>query len=196
MGRPGQTVSLDGSRVAGIGLEISVHQAVLTALTLGGTVIREAITSLDVVRLEMDVVLDRVAGMLRRALDSLREAGVEVVGITVSPPGIIDYAAGALRFAPNLGWRGIPARDELVRRLGADVPTIHLGSRSRSGCPSWGERAEAGESRVLAALAAIAGALTPGLSILVDVLNPGLIVLGGYYAHFAEQLLPLLAAGL
>lgn len=292
VGRPGQTVSIDGSRVAGIGLEISVHQTVLTVLTLDGTVIREVITSLDVARLEMDVVLDRVAGMLRRALKSLREAGVEVVGITVSPPGIIDYSAGALRFAPNLGWRGIPLRDELVRRLGADGPTIHLENDAklaalaeyqrlaaqgihdlvhltgevgvgagiivdgrllrgwsgfsgevghlplgrpdvRCNCGRLGcwetavglesllhaafapgdplgdalvpaeerlrvlaDRASSGDAHTLDTLEAIAVALIPGLSILVDVLNPRLIVLGGYYAYFTDQLLPRLAAGL
>ncbi|MDO5683513.1 MAG: ROK family transcriptional regulator [Propionibacteriaceae bacterium] len=286
VGRPGQTVSLDGARVAGIGLEISVNQAVLTAVTLAGTVIREAVTPLDAARLDVNAVLDRVAAMAQRSIDSLRGSDVEVVGVTLSPPGIIDYSAGSLRFAPNLGWRGVPLAAELAQRLGSSAPMIHLENDAklaalaehqlrasdgvhdlvhltgevgvgagiivdgrllrgwsgfsgevghlplgspdvqcacgRRGCwetavgidgflrlldegdqgegdrarplEDWlfevEERARAGDRRTLAALAELAATLAPGLSILVDVLNPQMIVLGGYYAHFAEQLLP------
>ncbi|GGV24872.1 hypothetical protein GCM10010495_45710 [Kitasatospora herbaricolor] len=49
-------------------------------------------------------------------------------------------------------------------------------------------RAEAGEPRTLAALAMIAADLSLGLSVLVDVLNPSRIVLGGYFAVFGRYL--------
>ncbi|MCX5208069.1 ROK family transcriptional regulator [Kitasatospora sp. NBC_00240] len=49
-------------------------------------------------------------------------------------------------------------------------------------------RAEAGEPRTLAALAVIAADLSLGLSVLVDVLNPSRIVLGGYFAVFGRYL--------
>jgi predicted NBD/HSP70 family sugar kinase len=50
-------------------------------------------------------------------------------------------------------------------------------------------RAEAGDERTLSALGAIAEGLGDGVSILVDVLNPGLVVLGGYFPWFEEQLI-------
>ncbi|MFD7987981.1 ROK family protein [Kitasatospora indigofera] len=49
-------------------------------------------------------------------------------------------------------------------------------------------RADAGEPRTLAALAALADDLALGLGILVDVLNPPRIVLGGYFAVFGRHL--------
>ncbi|MFF2042778.1 ROK family protein [Kitasatospora sp. NPDC058170] len=49
-------------------------------------------------------------------------------------------------------------------------------------------RADAGEPRTLAALAGIADDLALGLGILVDVLNPPRIVLGGYFAVFGRYL--------
>ncbi|MFE2918301.1 ROK family protein [Kitasatospora indigofera] len=49
-------------------------------------------------------------------------------------------------------------------------------------------RAEAGDPRTLAALAVIADDLSLGLSVLVDVLNPSRIVLGGYFAVFGRYL--------
>lgn len=50
------------------------------------------------------------------------------------------------------------------------------------------ERASAGDHRTRAALAAIADGLGTGVSILVDVLNPGRVVLGGYFAWFGDEL--------
>lgn len=49
-------------------------------------------------------------------------------------------------------------------------------------------RADRGEQRTLAALALIADDLALGLGILVDVLNPPRIVLGGYFAVFGRYL--------
>ena len=49
-------------------------------------------------------------------------------------------------------------------------------------------RAVDGDERTLSALATIAEGLGAGVSILVDVLNPGLVVLGGYFAWFEQQL--------
>lgn len=292
VGRPGQTVTLDGSAVTGIGVELSVDFAAVTALTLAGTVVRESVTPLDVAHLGIDTVLDRTATMIRRTLDSLHEAGVDAVGITVAPPGIIDYDTGTLRFAPNLGWRSVPLVAELTRRLGAGTPAVRLENDAklaalaeydrlakdgildllylsgevgvgagiiaegrlvrgysgfsgevghlpldptmspcncgRRGCwelvvglaaflalaseegdglrdPSraledrlltLAERAAVGDPRTLAALATVTERLATGLGILVDVLNPRMIVLGGYYAYFGEQILPPLAEAL
>jgi len=285
VGRPGLTVNLDGRRVAGLGLEISIDYVAVTAVDLTGNVVRESITPMDVPELAVEVVLDRVAGIALRMLESLRGAGYIVVGFTVAPPGVIDYDAGTVRFAPNLGWRAVALASGLSERIGLECPEIHLEndaklaavaeyagyvdsevqdlvylsgevgvgagiiaegrlvrgwsgfsgevghlalgpsdmecSCGRRGC--WElvvglhhflrlaapegdvihdarrsmedrlevlrERAAAGDARTITALGAIAGDLIRGLSVLVDVLNPKLIVLGGYFAAFGEQLL-------
>lgn len=291
VGRPGLTVNLDGRRVAGLGLEISIDYVAVTAVDLAGNVIRDSITPMDVAALSVDAVLDRVAAIARRQLDSLRSAGHVVVGFTVSPPGVIDYDAGTVRFAPNLGWRGVALAAGLADRLGPDCPEIHLEndaklaavaeyaayadsevhdlvylsgevgvgagiiaegrlvkgwsgfsgevghlalgpgdlpcSCGRRGC--WElvvglhhflrlaapegdvvhdvrrsmddrlellrERAAAGDGRTLDALAAISEHLIRGLTVLVDVLNPRIIVLGGYFAAFADHLVaPIVSA--
>lgn len=285
VGRPGTTVTLDGAAVTGIGLELSVDYAAYTAVTLGGAVVRERVAPLDVARLGPDAVLDRTAAHLTTMIDSLREAGAIVVGITVAPPGIIDYATGTLRFAPNLGWRNIALLDAYAARLGPGAPPVRLENDAnlaavaeyehyrdqgiddllhltgevgvgagiissgrlmrgwsgfsgevghlnldpeqrpcncgRRGC--WEtvvglnafldlavpaddplhdpgraledrlltlqSRAAKGDARVLDALATIVDRLASGLSILVDVLNPRVIVLGGYYSFFGETII-------
>ncbi|WP_249044778.1 ROK family transcriptional regulator, partial [Crossiella equi] len=49
-------------------------------------------------------------------------------------------------------------------------------------------RARSGDERTLAALARIGGALGVGASILVNILNPAAVVLGGYFAVLADWL--------
>lgn len=292
VGRPGLTVNLDGSRVSGLGLEISIDYVAVTAVDLTGTVIRESITPMDVPRLPVETVLDRVASIVTRMLGSLRAAGFVVAGFTVAPPGVIDYEMGTVRFAPNLGWRAVPLAAGLEQRLGGESLEVHLEndaklaavaeyssftdsevrdlvylsgevgvgagiiadgqlvrgwsgfsgevghlalgpadrqcSCGRRGCWELAvglheflrlaadegdivhdstrsmedrlallrERAASGDERTLAALAAIAEDLVRGLSTLVDVLNPRVIVLGGYFASFGPQLVPPVTAAL
>lgn len=292
VGRPGLTVTLDGRSVSGVGVEINVDYVAVTAVDLTGAVIRESVNPLDVPHLAVEAVLDRVALLVSRTLESLREAGSSVVSLTVSPPGVIDYETGSVRFAPNLGWRGVPLVDELRTRLGADAPEIHLENDAklaavaeyatyapdgiqdllyltgeigvgagiiaegqlvrgwsgfsgevghlpldpeqrpcpcgRTGCwelivglgallrlaaPADDEvhnpnrsiedrlttlhaRADSGDERTLAALHTITDDLARGLSILIDVLNPRVIVLGGYFAYFGDYLLSPLSAAL
>lgn len=292
VGRPGLIVNLDGRRVAGVGLEISIDYVAATAMDLAGNVIRESITPMDVPQLAVEVVLDRVAAIAQRMIESLRGAGLIVVGFTVAPPGVIDYDAGVVRFAPNLGWRAVALADGLSERIGPDCPEIHLEndaklaavaeyaayadsevqdlvylsgevgvgagiiaegrllrgwsgfsgevghlalgptdlecSCGRRGC--WElvvglhqflrrvaadgdavhdasrsmedrleilrERAGAGDERTLEALGVIADDLVRGLSVLVDVLNPKLIVLGGYFASFGQHLVAPITSAL
>lgn len=292
VGRPGLIVNLDGRRVAAIGVEINVDYLSVTAVDLTGVVIRENTAPIAAATLSVAAVLDRIAVAVGRVLGSLRDAGMIVVGVTVSPPGVIDYDGGTVRFAANLGWRDVPLVAELSDRLGRTAPPVHLENDAklaalaeyggyvrqgiqdllfltsdmgvgagiiaggqlvrgwsgfsgevghlpldpqnracgcgRSGC--WEKavglaaflelaadpadpvhdlnlpledrmaelrrRAAAGDERTVAALAQIGDVLAPGLSILVDVLNPQMVVLGGYYAHFGDYLLEPLAARL
>lgn len=54
----------------------------------------------------------------------------------------------------------------------------------------------AGDEAVLRALDVMTGHLVRGMSLIVDVLNPQLIVLGGYFGYFAEHIVPVLSAAL
>ena len=284
VGRPGLTVSLDGRRVCGLGVEINVDYLSLVAVDLSGAAIRDSTRPIDAAHLPVDEVITRVADLLAEALASLRSAAIKCVAITVAAPGFTDSDTGVVRLAPNLGWREVALVDELRRLLGPEAPSItaqndaKLGAVAeharltgsgiddllyisgdvgvgggiisagsilrgaqgfageighmpldpalrqcacgRRGC--WEtmvglaaflrlaaddsdtvhdprlplddrlrelrRRAVAGDERTLSALAVIAGGLGAGVSILVDVLNPRVVVLGGYFAWFEEQL--------
>jgi len=50
-------------------------------------------------------------------------------------------------------------------------------------------RAQAGDARTVAAIDRVAADLGLGLGLLVNVLDPELVVLGGYFSHLGEPLL-------
>lgn len=292
VGRPGQTVELDGRRVCGVGCEVGVDYLALTAADLQGTVVREEVQPLDVPHLPQSQVLDEVAALVGRALEVLATDGFRAVAVGVAAPGIIDPTSGDVRFAPNLGWHDVPLATGVALRLGPGAPPIlvendpklgvlaeyaglagdgvqdvlfltgdvgvgagivsggrllrggsglagevgHLAldptgtpcACGRVGC--WetmigltrflrlaapaddtvhapaiplGERmamlrrrADSGDVRVLQALDQVGVGLGTGLSVLVDVLDPQIVVLGGYFASFGDHLVPLVTAAL
>ncbi|NYI07624.1 ROK family protein [Allostreptomyces psammosilenae] len=72
---------------------------------------------------------------------ALRDEGVRRLGegpraVGLAVPGTIDEATGTVVFAANIGWRDVPLRELLTRRLAADgqhpVP-VALGHDVRSG---------------------------------------------------------------
>ncbi len=292
VGRPGQTVEVDGRRVCGIGVEVNVAFLALTAADLQGTVLREDVRPLDVPHLTQDQVLDEVADLVGTALTALTTGGFRTVAVGVAAPGIIDPASGDVRFAPNLGWHDVPLATGVAKRLGTGAPPILVendpklgvlaeyaglagdgvqdvlfitgdvgvgagivsgGSLLRGGSGLAGEvghlaldpagtpcacgrvgcwetmigltpflqraapaddavhdpaiplgdrmatlrrRADGGSISVLRALDRIGSGLGLGLSVLVDILDPQIVVLGGYFASFGDHLVPQVSAAL
>ena len=115
VGRPGQIVGLNGSRVAGIGLELNVDYVAVIALNLRGDTLVDRRLPLDVPK--ADRVLDAMAELLSEVIDGLEAQGTAAVGVTVAIPGLMDVDRGVLSYAPNLGWRDVAVVDELSARL-------------------------------------------------------------------------------
>ncbi|CAI9416320.1 ROK family transcriptional regulator [Nocardioides sp. T2.26MG-1] len=293
LGRPGTAVELDGSRVCGLGAEISVNHVATVALDLRGRVVAEHRESVDASRLSVSEVLDHLAALIARTEDEVHAAAAQVVGLGVGVAGLVDRTRDVLTLGPNLGWRDVPLGAELRGRLGAAYPVLldnegnlaataealpgdparqdllvlfgevglgggivadgrllrgrqgyageigHMivdpGGR-RCGCGRIGcwetvcglralmgaaadpddpvrdpalsiddrlaeidRRAALGDTRTVAALDQVGGWLGIGAGILTNALNPGAVVLSGYYAALGRHLLPAmeqqLAAG-
>ena len=301
VGRPGQTVELDGRGIGGIGVEINVDYVTAVVLDLTDAVVFEHRVALDVQALPPDAVLDAVTELAIRALAACDEQDITAVGMTLAIPALVDTDDGVVAFAPNLHWKNVDAVGGLRRRLDGPAPgfwgspprrfsaiqvdndanlaalaEFAMGSRAgtadlvyltgetgvgggvmvdgrllrgaagfsgeighmplnpggdlcgcgRRGCwetmvglaallrmaaapddpvcdPSLdleqrlkmlSDRAGAGDSRVLDALKLVGEALGLGASILVNVFNPRVLVLGGYFASLGDHLLePMLA---
>lgn len=135
VGRPGTEVRIDPQHVAGIGLELNVDYLAVCLRDLAGEVRSTASVPMPYVlapdaadgrSYPPDLVLDHVAEQLRGSLAVAAREGLWVAGVTVAPPGPIDYEGASIRFASNLGWTDVPLGEELTARLGEDLPELAL----------------------------------------------------------------------
>ncbi|NUP38132.1 MAG: ROK family protein, partial [Streptomyces sp.] len=123
------------------------------ALDVGGTGMKAALVAADGTLLHEDrrpTGRERgpdavVAAILDFAADlgahGEREYGEPAVAAGVAVPGIVDADTGVASYSANLGWRDVPLRDLLSRRL--DGIPVALGHDVRSG-----GLAEAGDTLV------------------------------------------------
>ena len=280
VGRPALMLELDGTGVAGLGLEVNVDHISAYGADLAGRVLHESRLAYDAVQATTDETVRALAAVAERAVADMRAAGADTVGITAAIPGLVDVARGIVTLAPNLQWRNVPLADLLRTHLGdtrtpirvdndanlsalaefwggADAGTTDLlyitgevgvgggmiidgqllrGSTGFSGevghmqldprgslcaCGRTGcwetvvglgvllrqaapdlddalrsgvmdpedrvaeivRRVEAGEARTVTALAEVGRWLGVGASVLVNLFNPRVIVLGGYFAR-------------
>ncbi|HEX6359137.1 ROK family transcriptional regulator [Actinophytocola sp.] len=276
-GRPGQLVDLRPDSVCGVGLDVHVGHIGVLVTDLGGEVLRQDRTVVDVPALGPERTLDLLAQLLTDTMAGLENA----IGVTVSVPGLVDTQAGTVPFSPRLRWRDVAVVDGLAARTGLPLDQIvvdndaNLGAMAefatldvadlvyltgdygigsgviaggrlvrgaggfageighmamdplgpycscgRRGC--WETqvglgallhacadpddpirdpaldldqrmrmiraRAEQGDRRTLDALHQIGTALGTGVSYLVNLLNPAVVVLGGYFAALPEWL--------
>lgn len=70
----------------------------------------------------VDAVLDRIARVVREAVDDCDFDLKQVRGIGIGAAGAVDPVAGKVLFAPNLPkWENIPLKKELEKRLSVPV---------------------------------------------------------------------------
>jgi predicted NBD/HSP70 family sugar kinase len=119
VGRPASVLALAPGGPVGVGVEVNVDYVATCTVDLTGAVIaRERVVG-DLRGLGVPAALDRVAGVLRRALDPPGPAR-PVAGVAVAVPGLVETGGGRLLVAPNLGWSDVPVLDEL--RVRTDLP--------------------------------------------------------------------------
>jgi len=93
-------------------------------------------------------------------------------------------------------WETMVGMAALLRRAADPSDAIHDPSLDLdTRLTEVAARALAGDARTLRALRQVADDLALGLALLVDVLNPRAVVLGGYFAHLGEHLLGRVQAG-
>lgn len=64
------------------------------------------------------VVIDRIAGSIRKAIDKSGVAAASIQAVGIGAPGPLDPATGVVIFAPNLRWKDVRLKDELEARVG------------------------------------------------------------------------------
>lgn len=121
-GRRGTALSLSPAGPHGLGVEIGVDYVATCLVDLTGHVSRQRIRPADNRSQPPNRVLVKVARAIRTAMTDLP---VQVGGVGVAVPGLVESATGFLRTAPNLGWRDVDVHDELRGRADlADTPVL------------------------------------------------------------------------
>ena len=109
-----------------------MERELYAGLDLGGTKIAAAVLTRggrDVGSARFDSPAgaggDAVADTMVRAVQAaLQQAGAEPAalrGVGIGAPGPLDWEAGVIEFAPNLGLRDYPLRESIEKRLGVPV---------------------------------------------------------------------------
>ncbi|MCX5386671.1 ROK family transcriptional regulator [Streptomyces sp. NBC_00083] len=108
-GRPGTMLTPARSGPAGVGVEINVDYVAVCVMDLAGTDRVRLTEYLDNRSEPPTAVLGRAARIAARALDSAAEQSLHPVGVELALPGLVS--GGAVRQAPNLGWKAVDAED-------------------------------------------------------------------------------------
>jgi glucokinase len=68
-----------------------------------------------------DAVVERIARCVQDAVDECDLSIKQIRGVGIGSPGSIDTDNGRVIFAGNLGWKDVPLKRELEKRLGVPV---------------------------------------------------------------------------
>jgi predicted NBD/HSP70 family sugar kinase len=116
-GRPAVGLRLAAQGPAGLGLEVNVDYLAACLVDLTGAVRYHQLDRTDQRGRDPGAIFDDLTGVIARAVNAATAEGVLVAGAALAVPGLV--ADGVVRLAPNLDWRDIDARAELVARAPA-----------------------------------------------------------------------------
>ena len=116
--------------MGGIGVELNVDYVATTVVDLAGSVVVHDVVLGDQRGRAPREVLAGVASAVRRAITAAARTGVDVCGMAVAVPGLVDAGAGRLLLAPNLGWRDVDVVRLLTRGPRLASLAVSLGNEA------------------------------------------------------------------
>lgn len=120
-GRPSIVVQPASERVFAVAVDVGAEHLTAARIGLGGVVldrrdVRLARGSQSVVQ-----TVRRTARLVTTLIDGAT-IGSRCVGVGVSVSGLVSAVGGAVRLAPNLGWKDVPFGELLADRIGSSLP--------------------------------------------------------------------------
>jgi predicted NBD/HSP70 family sugar kinase len=113
VGRPGTDLALNADGGAGIGLEINVDGLAVAVVDLSGRVRHHVSRVGDQRGRAVSAVLRAAARLVDDAMAAAYDEGLEVRGVGVAVPGLVDLGDQVVRLAPNLGWSDVAVVERL-----------------------------------------------------------------------------------
>ena len=107
-------------------------QEVIIGVDIGGSKILSGIVTREgsiLARKKKPTMADRDAGEImddicetvRELMQETRVKKEDILGVAVGAPGPLDHVTGIIKDPPNLGWRNLPLREQLSKRLGMQL---------------------------------------------------------------------------
>jgi predicted NBD/HSP70 family sugar kinase len=127
MGRPSTPLQLDAKTRVLMGVEIAVECLRVVCVSLTGEVVSQAQAPLA--SNQPNRVCQQTAQLVFEQCKQLAVKKLLLSGVGVCLPGAINEEAGMVRFAPNLGWRGVPFLSMIstaFTNIGVPAVPIHL----------------------------------------------------------------------
>lgn len=122
-----------------IGIDLGVHYIIGVLTDLQGNIIKEKQTTFP--QKDYSTVLTLIKETINELIALMPESRYGLIGIGLGVPGIVDKE-GRLLFAPNLGWKDIPLKQDLESLF--HVPVI-IDNEANAG--AYGEKRKgAGQS--------------------------------------------------
>ncbi len=110
VGRPSIELELDPEAGYIIGAEIGVDFVSVILTNFSAEIQWRAQEDTTALKGERTAVLDCMVELIRRAAAQAEQRGMELLGLGLGVPGLVDVNSGRLLFAPNLGWKDVPLR--------------------------------------------------------------------------------------
>ncbi len=108
LGRRPTPLHIDGRRLALLGADMGVDEARVVVTSLLGEVVDSAVIAYEDAA-NAPACLKLVAKHVLRLAKRAQSQGRKTLGIGIGLHGGVDDSTGVLHFAPNLGWRNVPA---------------------------------------------------------------------------------------
>jgi glucokinase-like ROK family protein len=109
IGRPGIALSLRPEGGAVIGVEIGVGFISVILTDFVANILWRECNEFPPKSPQIDVI-SKTEGLIDQAIAFANTKKLNLLGIGLGVPGLVDVQKGELLFAPNLGWRNVPLR--------------------------------------------------------------------------------------
>lgn len=137
-GRPGSLLTLNAKAGVAVGVDISYRRLHVVVADLAHNILARPTAGLDPLQ-GAGAALDTAVTLVRQALSDAGLRANRVLGVGLGVPGPVDRATSTVGLSSNSeGWVGVPAADELARRLKLPVVCDNTGHLGCLGELRWG----------------------------------------------------------
>ncbi len=126
VGRPAQTLRVCGEHFAAVAIDVDYNRLAVCVVDLAGEVRYQSERQFDTRRAGPTGTADAIVELGSQGLDSLHDAGLQVVDVTIAVDAVIDRDGERIVRAPDLDWSMVPLAGMVRQGLAPHVGPLHV----------------------------------------------------------------------